>query len=49
MVETYFFDVEKCKIFPLKSTCYKEGTDSKTYSVSINQISIKIIWIFRRH
>lgn len=35
MVETYFFDIEKCKICPLKGTCYKEGADSKTYSVSI--------------
>ena len=35
MVETYFFDIEKCKICPLKGTCYKEGTNSKTYSVSI--------------
>jgi len=35
MVETYFFDIEKCKICPLKGTCYKEGANSKTYSVSI--------------
>lgn len=35
MVETYHFDIEKCKICPLKGICYKEGADSKTYSVSI--------------
>jgi len=35
MVESYFFDIEKCKICPLKGTCYKEGADSKSYSVSI--------------
>lgn len=34
-VETYHFDIEKCKICPLKGTCYKEGANSKTYSVSI--------------
>lgn len=35
MVETYHFDIEKCKICPLKGTCYKEGAKSRTYSVSI--------------
>ena len=35
MVETYFFDIEKCKICPLKGTCYKESTNSKSYSISI--------------
>ena len=34
-VETYHFDIEKCKICPLKGTCYKDGANSKTYSVSI--------------
>lgn len=32
---TYYFDIEKCKICPLKDGCYKEGAKSKTYSVSI--------------
>lgn len=32
---TYYFDVEKCKICPLKAGCYKEGAKSKSYSVSI--------------
>jgi transposase len=32
---TYYFDIEKCKRCPLKDGCYKEGANSKTYSVSI--------------
>jgi transposase len=35
MVETYHFDIEKCKICPLREGCYKEGSKSKSYSVSI--------------
>ncbi|SNT56776.1 hypothetical protein SAMN05444672_1568 [Bacillus sp. OK838] len=31
--DTYYFDIEKCKI--CKEGCYKEGAKSKTYSVSI--------------
>ena len=34
-VETYFFDVEKCKRCPFKVGCYKEGAKTKSYSVSI--------------
>ncbi|MFV8360978.1 IS1182 family transposase [Flavobacterium sp. LS1P3] len=34
-VDTYYFDVEKCKTCPLKEGCYKEGSKTKTYSVSI--------------
>lgn len=34
-VETYYFDVEKCKSCPLKEGCYKDGAKTKTYSVSI--------------
>lgn len=34
-VNTYYFDVEKCKTCPLRNGCYKEGARSKTYSVSI--------------
>ena len=34
-VYTYYFDVEKCKSCPLKEGCYKEGSKTKTYSVSI--------------
>lgn len=32
---TYYFDVTKCKICPLKTGCYKEDANSKSYSVSI--------------
>jgi len=34
-VITYYFDVEKCKKCPMKEGCYKDGAQSKTYSVSI--------------
>jgi len=34
-VETYFFDVEKCKHCPLRDGCYKPGAATKSYSVSI--------------
>lgn len=34
-VDTYYFDVEKCKSCPTKNGCYKDGTKTKTYSVSI--------------
>ena len=34
-VDTYYFDVEKCKTCPLRENCYKPGAKTKTYSVSI--------------
>lgn len=34
-VNTYYFDVEKCKVCPLQEGCYKNGAKSKTYSVTI--------------
>jgi hypothetical protein len=34
-VESYFFDIEKCKHYPYKNGCYKEGYKTKSYSVSI--------------
>ena len=34
-VDTYYFDIEKCKACPLQNGCYKEGAKSKSYSVSI--------------
>ena len=34
-VDTYYFDVEKCKTCPLTDGCSKAGAKSKTYSVSI--------------
>lgn len=33
--DTYYFDVEKCKVCPLRDGCYKPGAKSKSYSVSI--------------
>ena len=41
-VESYSFDIEKCKYCPYKEGCYKEGAKSKTYNVTIkNDIHIK--------
>lgn len=34
-VHTYYFDVEKCKSCPLRNGCYRSGSKTKTYSVSI--------------
>lgn len=34
-VQTYYFDVEKCKTCPLKEGCYKPGAKSKSYSITI--------------
>ena len=34
-VECYYFDVEKCKRCPFKDGCYKDGSNSKTYSIKI--------------
>ncbi len=34
-VESYFFDVEKCKHCPFKEGCYKDGAKTKTFSVKI--------------
>lgn len=33
--DTYYFDVEKCKVCPFKEGCYKPGAKSKSYSVSL--------------
>ncbi len=33
--EVYYFDIEKCKICPMRKGCYKEGAKAKTYSVTI--------------
>ncbi len=35
--DTYYFDIEKCKICPFREGCYKEGAKSKSYSVSIKR------------
>ncbi len=34
-VDTYYFDIEKCKLCPLKENCYKPGAKTKSYTVSI--------------
>ncbi len=34
-VESYFFDIEKCKRCSIKDGCYKDGAKTKSYSVSI--------------
>ena len=31
----YFFDVKRCKEYPLREGCYKEGARKKTFSVMI--------------
>ncbi|HAM63819.1 MAG TPA: IS1182 family transposase [Erysipelotrichaceae bacterium] len=36
-IETYFFDVEKCRHCPQKVGCYKEGSRSKSFSVSLKR------------
>ncbi len=33
--DTYYFDVEKCKVCPLRDGCYKPGAKAKTYAVTI--------------
>ena len=31
----YYFDIENCKICPMRDGCYKEGSKSKSYSLSL--------------
>ena len=38
---TYYFDVEKCKVCPMKDGCYKEGAKTKTCSVSLKSTTHK--------
>ncbi|MFD1165828.1 transposase, partial [Sphingobacterium daejeonense] len=33
--DTYYFDVEKCKVCHLREGCYKEGSRTKSYSITI--------------
>src|SRR5699024_7945345 len=33
--DTYYFDVEKCKVCPFREDCYTAGAKRKTYSVTI--------------
>lgn len=37
--ETYYFDIEKCKRCSIKEGCYKDGSKTKTYSISIKSLS----------
>ena len=39
--DTYYFDIEKCKLCPFQDGCYKEGAKSKTYSVTIKSTEHK--------
>ena len=34
-VDTYYFDIEKCKYCPNKAGCYKDGSKSKSYFIII--------------
>lgn len=34
-VDCYYFDVEKCKCCSMREGCYKDGSKTKTYSVTI--------------
>ena len=38
-VETYYFDIEKCKCCRYKDSCYKDGAKTKTYNIKIKQDS----------
>jgi transposase len=46
-VDTYYFDVEKCKVCPLRENCYKPGAKTKSYSVSIKSHLHKEQMIFQ--
>ncbi len=39
--DTYYFDIDKCKVCPLREGCYTEGAKSKTYSVTIKSTEHK--------
>lgn len=45
--ETYYFDVDKCKVCLLRDGCYKSGAKSKTYSVSIKSDEHKEQMVFQ--
>ena len=32
---TFYFDIEKCKVCPMREGCYMEGAKSKTYCITI--------------
>jgi transposase/IS5 family transposase len=39
--DTYYFDIQTCKVCPFKEGCYKKDAKSKTYSVSIKSTEHK--------
>ena len=47
-VMTYYFDIEKCKVCPLKDGCYKAEAKSRTYLVAIKPDEHKEQEIFQR-
>lgn len=47
-VMTYYFDIEKCKVCPLRDGCYKPQAKSRTYSVSIKPDEHKEQEIFQQ-
>ena len=43
----YYFDINKCKICPLREGCYREDARSKTYSVTIKSTEHKDQEVFQ--
>ncbi|MEA3320188.1 MAG: IS1182 family transposase [Bacillota bacterium] len=39
--ETYYFDIEKCKVCPFKEGCYTEGAKTRTYSITVKSTEHK--------
>lgn len=35
---TYYFDIKKCKVCPMREGCYKDGAKNKTYNVTIKSL-----------
>lgn len=40
-MDTYYFDIENCKYCPHKEGCYRKGSKTKTYSVTIRDMIYK--------
>ena len=47
-VDTYYFDVDKCKVCPLREGCYREGSKTKTYSITIKSELHKEQMVFQQ-
>jgi hypothetical protein len=45
--DTYMFDIETCKVCPMREGCYTEGAKSKTYSVTIKSTEHKEQEVFQ--